>query len=393
MSPVIALAAVLLAVSTGSAARADPRTADDVIAEVRRATARYVDVARAREDGFVQISGMEPRHGVHFLNPRAQVLSAAAGALGVELDLAHPPILLYVERGGAWQLAGVEYALPSIPTSNPFPGATWERHEASCHYRDGRERAASRAASCPARHPASASEFVYWHPAVAFVHVWAWYPNPDGPFAPENPYLAAWGGSAAPDDGHEHRRSDAQLGYSELNHRIAGMFLLALALVTGWTVREGDRRPSRLTLGVLWVLFGVYIVCTADPEAWPMGPKSFREVFSDGLVIQHKLLAMLPIAIGAAEMLRALGIATRVAWTACVSAIAVIGGAALFWHDHEGGVHWDRTFLEHAAMGSAGIATGVALAVSGRVTRSNRLGWIWPALLLVTSVVLLGYAE
>ena len=37
-----------------------------LLAEIRQATARYLDVERARADGFVQISGMEPRHGYHF---------------------------------------------------------------------------------------------------------------------------------------------------------------------------------------------------------------------------------------------------------------------------------------------------------------------------------------
>src|SRR5437588_7798632 len=85
---------------------------DAVLAEVRQATARYLDVERARADGFVQISGMEPRHGYHFarVDARAAIVTALSGG---SLDLARPPMLLYVERQVAWQLAGVEYALPT----------------------------------------------------------------------------------------------------------------------------------------------------------------------------------------------------------------------------------------------------------------------------------------
>src|SRR5207237_1364337 len=91
----------------------------------RRATARYVDVATARADGYLQASGMEARHGYHFVQPAAQARALATGTL----DLAAPPVLLYVERDGLWQLVGVEYALPSVPPDDALPGAVWHAHE------------------------------------------------------------------------------------------------------------------------------------------------------------------------------------------------------------------------------------------------------------------------
>src|SRR5262245_64243786 len=122
----------LLVLLAAPAAHADhPKSADEIIAEVRRATEAYRDIARARADGFVQVSGMEARHGYHFMNIRAPALTAAGMAAGT-LDLARPPMLLYVERDGVWTLAGVEYALPTPPRPNPLPGAEWNRHEASC---------------------------------------------------------------------------------------------------------------------------------------------------------------------------------------------------------------------------------------------------------------------
>jgi hypothetical protein len=82
---------------------------------------------------------MEQSHGYHFLNVNASLLTSAARLWSAELDLGRPPMLLYVERNGAWQLAGVEYALPVVPEQNPFPGARWQQHEAVCHYRDYQE--------------------------------------------------------------------------------------------------------------------------------------------------------------------------------------------------------------------------------------------------------------
>jgi hypothetical protein len=47
---------------------------------------------------------MEARHGDHFMNHNAPVLTAA-GMAASALDLARPPMLLYVERDGVWRLA------------------------------------------------------------------------------------------------------------------------------------------------------------------------------------------------------------------------------------------------------------------------------------------------
>src|SRR5207302_4656632 len=104
---------------------AGARAPEDVVAEVRRATARYADVATARADGYLQASGMEARHGYHFVQPATQARALATGTL----DLAAPPVLLYVERDGLWQLVGVEYALPSVPPTarSPAPCGTRTR--------------------------------------------------------------------------------------------------------------------------------------------------------------------------------------------------------------------------------------------------------------------------
>jgi len=61
-----------------------------VLAAVRQATAKYLDIEKARADGYVQISGMEADHGVHFMNVNAQILSAAAGLFSAGRGLGSP---------------------------------------------------------------------------------------------------------------------------------------------------------------------------------------------------------------------------------------------------------------------------------------------------------------
>lgn len=400
--PSIAVATLLLLTAgRGHAlaheARAPDRPAqavDLILAQVRQATVRYLDIERARADGFVQISGMEPRHGYHFARVDAGTLIAAALS-GGQLDLSRPPMLLYVERGGAWQLAGVEYALPARPSTNPFPGAEWHEHEASCHYRDYRELPGARAGDCPSTHPVSREPFVLWHPSFAVVHVWAWYPNPDGPFAAENAYLAAYGGAPAPRPGHAHARNPAEAIYSQFTHRIAGGVILLLAGLIAWETWGPRRWPWSALSSFLWIAFGLYLIPTSDPESWPWGPGRFVEIFGDPLVLQHKLLALIPVTFGVLGILRVRGLLRRSGWAYVIPVLAVLGGASLFVHFHDGRFHLDAIYLQHAAMGSAAVGLGVALLIAGRRRPGQRtlLRWSWPIFLGLLGLVLLVYSE
>jgi hypothetical protein len=384
LPPAVRLAWLLALALALGAAPSPP--ADDVVAAVRRATAPYADVARARADGFVPVGGMQARHGIHFVNPRAQVWTAALG-----LDLGRPPMLLYVERDGVWRLAGVEYVLASPPAAGPIPAAAWHRHPAACHYRDDDEWPAARLADCPPRHPTTGAPFVLWHPDLAVVHVWAWIPNPAGPFAPENAALAPWGGAPA---GHRHARHAVEVAYSALNHRVSGALLLLVAIASWWEARRPRRFPWSAVSGPLWLAFGVYLFFSVDPEAWPIGPGALADVFGDPLVLQHKMLTLIPMAIGAVETLRRSGWLRSPRWGAVVPALAMLGGATLFVHPHEGGFHLDRMFLQHAAMGAAAVTGGAVLLVTRRSAAGRAaLARAWPALLAVLAAALLFYTE
>ena len=357
----------------------------EVVTEVRRHTERYQDVARAREDGYVQAGGMLARHGIHFVNLRLQLLAVTVG-----LDLSRPPALLYVERDGVWQLAGVEYVLAHAPSApGPIPAGAWQRHEASCHYRDDEELAAASASDCAAKHPSTGSPFVIWHPALAVAHVWPFITNPAGPFAPENTALAPWGGSA-----HRHSRSAAEAAYSTLNHRVSGAMLLLIALLTWWQRRHARRFPWSVLSAPVWMAFSVYLFFSGDPEAWPLGPGTLAEAVADGVVVQHKLLAVIPMLIGIIEVLRGAGWLRSPRWLVAFPVLALLGGGAMFIHTHDGGFHLDQRFLHHALMGATALAGGVALLVA-RGTRAGRavLAVAWPMLLTVVSLLLLIYSE
>jgi hypothetical protein len=149
------------------------------LARARAATARYVtDLAAAQADGYRIITPMMPDMGFHFLNP------AIDG-----FDVAKPPILVYLQDGGAWQLGALEWVFPEKPATAPLEGATYGTFGAACHYDDGTFVLADDQASCAASSPDTGSAFVFWHPPLVTMHVWLWYPNPDGLFSGTNPLV------------------------------------------------------------------------------------------------------------------------------------------------------------------------------------------------------------
>ena len=150
------------------------------LAEARLATAKYAtDLARAKRDGYtVTVTRHIPDMGWHFLNPKY-----------TKFDVTKPGILVYVKRGSRWQLVAFEWVFPAKPAKKPLPGATYGSFGAACHYQDGTFAPAEAEADCARTSPESGAPFGFWHPDLVTLHVWLWYPNPDGIFAGMNPLM------------------------------------------------------------------------------------------------------------------------------------------------------------------------------------------------------------
>jgi hypothetical protein len=182
----IALAAAALAVAaaTGTAAgpghshakQASPLAKE--LARARVATAPFAtSLEKAKAAGYtLQITPNMPGMGFHFLNPKITAF-----------DAAKPPVLVYVKRGNAYQLAAFEWVWPEKPARAPLPGATYGSFAAACHYASGEFVPAAAEADCASTHRGAA--FTFWHPDLVTMHVWLWYPNPDGIFAATNPLV------------------------------------------------------------------------------------------------------------------------------------------------------------------------------------------------------------
>lgn len=150
------------------------------LARARAATAEYAtDPELAKADGYsMTITQMIPDMGHHFLNPGI-----------TDFDVTKPPILVYVRNGDEWQLGAFEWVFPEKPESRPLPGARYGSFPAACHFEDGTFAFEASEAGCTETSPESGAAFTFWHPKLVTLHVWAWYPNPDGLYAGTNRWV------------------------------------------------------------------------------------------------------------------------------------------------------------------------------------------------------------
>jgi hypothetical protein len=152
------------------------------LAQMRVATAKYAtDLERAKADGYRIITPNMEDMGFHYVNPAIS-----------DFDVTTPPILVYARRDGQHQLVALEWVFPSKPKKPPLKGARYGSFPAACHYDDGSFTPASSEADCAPT--SNGSPFVFWHPRLVTLHVWIWYPNPDGLYNPTNPLVRPFNG-------------------------------------------------------------------------------------------------------------------------------------------------------------------------------------------------------
>ena len=182
---IIALLVAASAIAPTALASSSPASSAKLatqLALARAATAKYAnDLTRAKADGYGIITQMIPSMGYHYLNPKVK-----------GFDIRRPDILVYQHRGTSWQLGALEWVFPSIPKTEPVPGAKYGAFGAACHYVDGTFVFAESQDKCAATSPTSGAKFNFWHPPLVTLHIWLWYPNPSGLFSGTNPLVTIY---------------------------------------------------------------------------------------------------------------------------------------------------------------------------------------------------------
>ena len=124
---------------------------------------------------------------------------------------------------------------------------------------------------------------------------------------------------------------------SEMNHHIAGIFLIAIGLSVIWS--KNDRSPAWLKWlpPVLFIGTGLFLAAWSDDEIWPRGNLSWLWLLRhDAEARQHKLYAFLLIVFGILEYVQS-NPRLRKPWLKMAfPVLCFIGGASLFFHHHSG---------------------------------------------------------
>jgi hypothetical protein len=128
---------------------------------------------------------------------------------------------------------------------------------------------------------------------------------------------------------------DPDKALSEFNHHVAGWVLIGIGLLVLASFLSPDLRALRYLWPALFVFAGLFLAIWSDAEIWPRGNLSWAWLLHhDQEAGQHKVYALVLIAMGFVEYLRLCGSLNRFwgAWT--FSILAIAGAAFLLVHDH-----------------------------------------------------------
>jgi putative copper resistance protein D len=153
-------------------------------------------------------------------------------------------------------------------------------------------------------------------------------------------------------------RNAEDIAWSEYNHHLAGIFVLAIGLLA-LLERTGHARWARhwplLFLGLAEFLF-----IRSDPEVWPLGDIGFFASFRDPEVVQHRIFIALIAAFGLSNLK-------------------------------------DQLLIEisHVPLALCGITAGWARWLELRLDEpgSRIAAWVWPVAFILVGAILLLYRE
>jgi putative copper resistance protein D len=219
------------------------------------------------------------------------------------------------------------------------------------------------------------------------------------PHAPEHQAIVLTPPGAHDGGHHPHRPPllppDQDRAYSELNHHIAGVFVLfagGFALLAAFDAG----RFSWARYGWPWLFFalGVFLVFRHDPESWPHGPLSLQESLSDPQIVQHVIFTFIILGIGLIEWLRYRGTLSHPIWGLVFPALAVSAAFMLFAHKHGEGESADKIYRHHVIMAVAGILAMIAKVLDDTQVVKGRIGgYVWTGLMIFIGLMLLIYSE
>jgi hypothetical protein len=177
--------------------------------------------------------------------------------------------------------------------------------------------------------------------------------------------------------------------YSLFMHRSSSIALIVLGvLVLIDRLTERQHGAVRIGISATWLVFGAHLFIKADLEGWPIGPAGFLESFSmptAGEWIQHKLLSLIPLALGIWTLLSR-GVPANAYWSYALGGVLALGGAGLLVHQHLDHQTMDLVNLQHRFMA----LTVLLIAAFSVADGLNRLTWTAKPFLFPCGLIVLG---
>lgn len=232
-------------------------------------------------------------------------------------------------------------------------------------------------------------------PAVDVVADRATFAEVGSRFTPRWPTLTSPALDELPVADRNAPRTAEDRAWSEYNHNVAGLFVLAMGvLATVQRTRWGRwaRHWPLIFLGLAAFLFA-----RNDPGAWPLGPFGFWETMADPTVLQHRFFVLLVVAFGLFEwMVRTERLHARRS-ALVFPLLCAVGGALLLTHSHTSDNLKEAFLIEvtHQPLGILGAFVGWARWLELRLPApDDRLpGRLWAFGLALIGLLLVFYRE
>ncbi len=190
-------------------------------------------------------------------------------------------------------------------------------------------------------------------------------------------------------------RTAEDRAWSEYNHHVAGLFVLAMGLLAiGHRTKRG--RWARHWPLIFLGLAG-FLLVRNDPGAWPLGPLGFWESLAYPAVLQHRLFVTIVVAFGIFEWMVRTGQLRSQPYALVFPILCAVGGGLLLTHSHAM-LNLKSEFLvevTHSPLGLLAMTVGWGRWLELRLPPpDDRLpGRLWAVGLALIGLLLLAYRE
>jgi copper resistance protein D len=186
------------------------------------------------------------------------------------------------------------------------------------------------------------------------------------------------------------------VAWSEFNHHWAGMFVLAIGVLS--LVERAFRARWARSWPLLFAGLAVFLLIRSDPEAWPMGNISFWSSFREPEVAQHRIFMAIITVFAFFEWGVRTGRTRSPRAALVLPLLCALGGAILLTHSHALGNVKEELLIEytHAPLALLGVAAGWSRWLEVRLPGTDaarRASWIWPTSFALVGLLLIFYRE